>query len=145
MFSSASGDWETPSEIFQPLNDEFHFDLDACASKDNHKVPRYFSIDGTGLAHDALEQDWSKFGKSVWCNPPYGREIVKWVKKCSQESEKGLTVVALLPARTDTKWFWDYILDRAEIRLIKGRLKFGRAENSAPFPSMLVIFHAHPT
>lgn len=140
MFSSVCGEWSTPDEIFQPLDDEFHFDLDACASKENRKVPRYFSIDGTGIAHDALTQDWSKFGTSIWCNPPYGREIVKWVRKCFEESQKGLTVVALLPARTDTKWFWDYILDKAEIRLIKGRLKFGGAQNSAPFPSMIVIF-----
>ncbi len=140
LFSSARGDWETPDDLFEGLNGEFNFELDACASKDNCKVSRYFSIDGTGLAHDALQQDWSRFGKSIWCNPPYGRQIGKWVGKAYEASQKGATVVCLLPARTDTRWFWNYILDKAEIRLIKGRLRFNGAESGAPFPSMIVIF-----
>jgi hypothetical protein len=73
-------------------------------------------------------------------NPPYGREIGKWIKKAYEESLNGCTVVCLLPSRTDTRWFWDYILGKAEIRFIKGRLKFGGHKNAAPFPSMIVIY-----
>lgn len=79
-------------------------------------------------------------GGVTFCNPPYGREIGKWVRKAYEESKKGPTVVMLLPARTDTKWFHDYIYGKAEIRFIRGRLKFGGGENSAPFPSMVVVF-----
>ncbi len=140
LFSSASGDWSTPDEIFIPLHAEFRFDLDACATRENYKVPRYFSIDGSGIAQDALAQDWANYGKSIWCNPPYGRGIINWIRKAYEASQNGATVVCLLPARTDTQWFWSFILDKAEIRLIKGRLRFGNAENVAPFPSMICIF-----
>ena len=78
--------------------------------------------------------------ETVWCNPPYGREIGKWVEKAYNESLAGVTVVMLLPARTDTKWFHDYIYGKAEIRFVRGRLKFGDSKNSAPFPSMVIIF-----
>ena len=127
-FSSKTSEWETPQTLFDELDKEFHFDLDVCASGDNWKCINYFNKD-----MDGLSKQWSKRN---WMNPPYGREIGKWVKKAS---ENPLTV-CLLPARTDTKWFHDYILGKAEIRFIKGRLKFGGHKNSAPFPSMIVIF-----
>ena len=79
-------------------------------------------------------------GQTVFCNPPYGRELTKWVKKCHDEGQNGATVVMLIPARTDTRWFHDYIYNKAEIRFIKGRLKFGNSKSSAPFPSMLIIY-----
>jgi phage N-6-adenine-methyltransferase len=136
-FSSASDNWETPQWLFDYLDKEFNFSLDVCADSDNHKCPAWFTknIDG-------LKQDWYVHAKegACWMNPPYGREIGKWVRKAYEESQKGATVVCLLPARTDTKWFHDYIIGKAEIRFLKGRLKFGNAINSAPFPSMIVVF-----
>jgi len=80
-------------------------------------------------------------GYNVFCNPPYGKEIEKWVKKSYEESQKErTTIVMLIPARTDTAWFHKYIYNKAEIRFLKGRLKFSESKNSAPFPSMIVIF-----
>lgn len=135
MFSSATDLWATPQWLFDDFNAEFGFTLDACALPSNAKCAKYFTPEVDGLA-----QDWS--GEVVWCNPPYGREIGKWVKKCAEESKKNdTTVVALLPARTDTKWFHEYIYHKAEVVFLRGRLKFGDAKNSAPFPSMIVIFN----
>ena len=133
MFSSKTDDWETPQNLFDQLNNEFHFNIDVCATSKNKKCDVWY-----GKEIDGLKQDWTK--RCCWMNPPYGREIGKWVQKAYKESCKGCTVVCLLPARTDTKWFHDYIYNKAEIRFIKGRLKFGQAKNSAPFPSMIVIF-----
>lgn len=133
LFSSASVEWSTPQEVFDKLDDEFHFTLDAAATQENAKCERYYTKD-----QDGLKNPW---GGVVWCNPPYGRKIGLWVRKAYESThENGSTVVMLLPARTDTKWFHGYILHRAEIRFIAGRLKFGGAKNSAPFPSMVVIF-----
>lgn len=132
MYSSASDNWETPQDFFDALNAEFHFTLDAAASDENAKCARYFTKEQDGLA-----QDWTGV---VWCNPPYGREVGRWVAKAAGSAEKGAVVVMLLPARTDTRWFHDYINGRAEVRFVKGRLKFGGAKNSAPFPSMVVVF-----
>lgn len=133
LYSSASVEWSTPQAIFDKLNDEFHFTLDAAATPENAKCERYYT-----KAEDGLKMPW---GGVVWCNPPYGREIGLWVKKAYESAhENGGVVVMLIPARTDTKWFHDYVLHRAEIRFIAGRLKFGGAKNSAPFPSMVVIF-----
>ena len=131
MFSSATDEWSTPQDFFDKLNDEFSFTLDPCANDTNYKCKKYFTKTKNGLL-----QNWDD--EIVFCNPPYGREIGKWVKKAA---ESKATVVMLLPARTDTKWFHDYIYEKAEIRFIKGRLKFGGAQNSAPFPSMVVIFY----
>ena len=134
MFSSKTDQWATPTETFAELDAEFHFDLDPCADADNHKCERYFTKEINGLS-----QNWG--GCNVFCNPPYGRQIGEWVKKAYEESRKPNTlVVMLIPARTDTKWFHDYILGKAEIRFIRGRLKFGGADNAAPFPSMIVVF-----
>lgn len=135
LFSSKSNEWSTPQDFFDNLNNEFNFTLDPCATKENRKCEKYFSIE-----QDGLKQDWSN--NIVFCNPPYGKEIYKWVEKCYMESKKdNTTVVLLIPARTDTKYFHEYIYNKVkEIRFIKGRLKFGNQSNSAPFPSILVIF-----
>ena len=133
LFSSNKEDWETPPDLFAKLDKEFHFDLDACALPINAKCKKYYTPDINGLL-----QDWKG---CVWYNPPYGREINKWVQKAKEEHEKnGTKVVMLLPARTDTKWFHDYIYGNCEIRFLKGRLKFVGAKNGAPFPSMIAIF-----
>lgn len=135
IFSSKEEIWATPQEFYNHLNSEFNFDLDPCALPDNAKCNKYFTPD-----IDGLKQDWR--GHTVFCNPPYGRKISNWVKKCFEESIKeNTTVVMLIPARTDTVYFHEYIYHKAkEIRFIKGRLKFGNSKNSAPFPSMVVIF-----
>lgn len=133
MFSSKTDMWATPQAFFDDLNKEFHFELDVCDTRKNAKCGLYFTKDDNGL-----EMPWGH--KICWCNPPYGREIGKWVKKAYESSKDGATVVLLLPARTDTAWFHDYIYRRAEIRFIRGRLKFGNSKNSAPFPSMVCIF-----
>ncbi len=134
MFSSEKMDWTTPIELFKELNKEFNFTLDPCASSENALCKKYYTEKENGLI-----QDWG--GEIVYCNPPYGREVKHWVRKCYEESLKENTVIVLLIfARTDTKYFHDYIKDKAELRFIKGRLKFGNCKNSAPFPSILVIF-----
>ena len=134
MFSSQRNDWETPQDLFDMLNAEFNFTLDPCANAENAKCQKYFTQE-----QDGLRQDWQ--GETVFCNPPYGREIKKWISKAYQESLKPDTlVVMLLPSRTDTTWFHDYILPYGKINFIKGRLKFGNSKNSAPFPSMIVVF-----
>lgn len=134
MYSSKTCEWETPQAFFDALNAEFHFTLDVCATPKNAKCDRYFTLE-----QDGLSQDWK--GETVYCNPPYGREMPKWIKKCAEHGLSGGGVaVMLIPARTDTKAFHEYIYGKAEIRFIKGRLKFGGSNNSAPFPSMIVIF-----
>lgn len=132
-FSSKSNEWETPQDFFNILDKEFMFDIDVCATKENSKCKRWYEIRDNGLS-----KSWNDH--RVWCNPPYGREIGKWVKKASEAT--GGVVVMLIPARTDTKYFHEYIYQKpnVEIRFIKGRLKFGGHSNSAPFPSMVVIF-----
>ena len=129
MFSSKTDEWETPQEFFDKLNHEFGFDLDVCALPSNAKCKRFYTPKENGLI-----QPWDGI---VWCNPPYGRTIGDWVKKAYESKCK---VVMLLPARTDTKWFHEYIYGKAKIRFIKGRLKFGNSKNVAPFPSMIVVF-----
>lgn len=130
LFSSSSDEWETPQHIIDQLNEEFHFTLDPCASHSNHKCDRYFTKEDDGLS--------KKWGGVVFCNPPYS-QIAKWIKKASEEAEEGTTVVLLIPARTDTRWFHDYIYGKHEIRFIKGRLHFNNSKWSAPFPSMIVV------
>ena len=137
MFSSATDNWSTPQDFFDKLNDEFHFTLDVCADENNHKCEHYYTKE-----IDGLSRPWIG---TVWCNPPYGRKIGEWVRRAYISSQIGsATVVMLLPARTDTRWFHDYIYNKSntEIRFIKGRLKFGGCKNSAPFPSMVVIFRS---
>ena len=133
VFSSEKEDWETPQNLFDELNNEFHFTVDVASSDSNYKVDKHYTIKENGLI-----QDWAH--EVVWCNPPYGRKISEWVEKAFYS---GALVVMLLPARTDTKWFHKYIYNKhcVEVRFIKGRLKFGEQKNSAPFPSMIVIFY----
>lgn len=130
-FSSKTDQWATPHDFFDKLNNEFQFDLDPCADETNAKCKKYYTKEDDGLA-----QNWDGF--RVFCNPPYGREIGKWVKKASET--RGGLVVMLIPARTDTSYWHDYIHGKAEVRFIRGRLKFGDSKNSAPFPSAVVIF-----
>lgn len=132
LFSSKSVIWETPQDLFDKLNEEFHFDLDVCALPENAKCEKYYTPEDDGLS-----QPWNGV---CWCNPPYGKTIGKWVQKAYETFAEEGTVVMLLPARTDTKWFHEYIYNKAEIRFIKGRLKFGNSKNAAPFPSMIVVF-----
>ena len=134
-FSSNSNEWATPKGLFDILDEEFLFTLDPCATKDNAKCSKFYTQEDDGLS-----QDWSN--ERVFMNPPYGREIGKWIKKAYEEYEKGAIVVCLIPARTDTRYWHDYIFPHAAIRFLKGRIKFenGNKPQSAPFPSAVVIF-----
>lgn len=133
-FSSDSQTWATPQDFFDRLDAEFGFTLDVCALPDSAKCANYFTPETDGLS-----QSWRGV---CWTNPPYGREIGIWMKKAHEESLRGVVVVCLVPARTDTKWWHEYAMKAAEIRLVRGRLKFGGATTSAPFPSAVVIFDA---
>jgi site-specific DNA-methyltransferase (adenine-specific) len=133
MFSSKTVEWYTPQWLFDKLNDEFSFTLDPCSTHENAKCKKHYTIEENGLL-----QDW--FGETVFVNPPYCKQTKEWVKKSYEESLKGATVVMLLPCRPDVSYFHDYILGKAEIRFWRGRIKFGGSKNSAPFPSMIVIF-----
>ena len=134
MFSSEKDDWETPQDLFDELDEECHFTLDAASSDLNAKCEKHYTIEDDGLS-----QSWE--GNNVFLNPPYGRTMKDWMKKAYEESqEKNTTVVALVPARTDTAWFHDYVYGKAELRFLRGRLKFGGCENSAPFPSLVVVY-----
>ena len=131
-FSCATTEWETPQLLFEELSWTYGgFTLDPCAMRENAKCARFFSRE-----EDGLRQPWD--GK-VFLNPPYGREIGRWVKKAYEESLKGTLVVCLLPARTDTSWWQDYA-KRGHIHFLRGRLRFGDAKNTAPFPSAIVTF-----
>tara|TARA_R110002126_G_C10183612_1_gene475248 strand:+ start:67 stop:501 length:435 start_codon:yes stop_codon:yes gene_type:complete len=135
MPPSATDDWATPRDLFNVLNEEHRFDLDVAASSTNALCKEWFGLDHLDEARrDGLKADW--YGH-VWCNPPYGRVIKDWVLKASQHHD---LVVMLLPARTDTRWFHELVLPNADVKFIKGRLKFGGHTVSAPFPSMLVTF-----
>lgn len=130
-FSSKTDSWSTPQEFFDTLNAEFGFTLDPCATHENAKCEKYFTS-----TDDGLSECWD--GERVFMNPPYGRAIKDWVKKAY---ESKALVVCLVPSRTDTRWWHDYVIGGgAEVRFIKGRLKFGDAIHSAPFPSAVVIF-----
>lgn len=130
-FSSKTPEWSTPHELFQALDNEFHFTLDPCSTHDNAKCPNHFTVMQNGLI-----QEWSG---SVFMNPPYGRLIGQWMKKAFESSLSGCTVVCLVPARTDTAWWHNYAM-KGTVRFIRGRIKFGGCKNSAPFPSAIVIF-----
>ncbi|HEY4722804.1 MAG TPA: DNA N-6-adenine-methyltransferase, partial [Anaerolineae bacterium] len=130
--SSTTDDWHTPQWLFDLLHKEFKFKLDVCATARNAKCKRYFT-----RRDDGLKQTWRGV---CWMNPPYGREIGAWIEKAHQSAKDGATIACLVPARTDTAWWWDYCT-RGEIRFLRGRLQFSKAENGAPFPSALVIFY----
>ena len=133
-FKSDIQTWETPKAFFDQLNRLFGFTLDACASSENAKVGNYYTVE-----QNALTQEWQGV---VWCNPPYGREQVKFIQKAYDESVKhGSTVVCLIPARPDTKVWQDLIFAKADqVCFIKGRLKFGNSKDAAPFQSALIVF-----
>ena len=134
MLSSRTCEWSTPDGFYQDLNREFHFTLDPCSTHENAKCAYHFTKTDNGL-----HKNWG--GQRVFCNPPYGRVIGDWVKKAYEEAQKPETIVVMLiPARTDTRWFHEYIYGKAEVRFIRGRLRFGGSNQNAPFPSMVVIF-----
>ncbi|TXH45722.1 MAG: adenine methyltransferase [Desulfurellales bacterium] len=131
-FSSASNEWATDDEVFNALDREFGFTLDVASTVENAKCKQFFTQKENGLL-----QDWR--GHVCWMNPPYGREIGKWIEKAYNEAQRGAIVVCLIPARTDTD-YWHRWCFKGEVRFIKGRLKFGNHKNNAPFPSAIVIF-----
>jgi site-specific DNA-methyltransferase (adenine-specific) len=143
LFSSVSEDWQTPKSLYDEFNKHYHFDLDPCTTKENPLGTTYFYT----KEDNGLEKPWHG---NVFVNPPYNREIEKWLKKAKYELEKGfaMNVVFLLPARTDTLWFHKYICTKfgwsyrygVNVKFLKGRLKFTNSKNSAPFPSMIVTF-----
>jgi len=133
MFSSETAEWETPQNLFDALDTIYHFTLDPASNHENAKCQRHFTKE-----QDGLSQNWE--GETVFCNPPYGRDIAAWIKKGFQEAQKpGTKVVMLLPARTDTQWFHDYCL-KGKVEFLRGRLKFGGSKYNAPYPSMIVVF-----
>lgn len=135
MTSSNSNEWETPQDFFDKLNVEFRFTLDAAATPENAKCERFYT-----QQDDALKRPWRGI---VWCNPPYGRVIGRFVRKGWEEAQRGATVVMLIPARTDTRYWHNYVMKAAEVRLVRGRLHFphpGRKPGIAPFPSAVVVF-----
>ena len=136
-FKSETSEWATPKDFFDKLNDEFHFTLDPCATDSNKKVNRFFTKKDNGL-----EKSWES--EIVFMNPPYGREIGRWVEKAYLESKRGALVICLIPSRTDTKWWHNYVMRSSEIRFVRGRIKFGLSKNSAPFPSAVIIFGKRP-
>jgi len=133
LFSSLTPEYSTPLSLYYQLDQEFHFTLDPCATIENHKCKVFYTI-----KEDGLKQQWT--GR-VFMNPPYGREIYKWIKKAFESVENGNCelVVCLIPSRTDTKWWHDFCMKSNDIRFIKGRLKF-RDNKPAPFPSCIVVF-----
>ena len=132
LTSSNTDEWATPQDLFDKLDATFHFTLDPCATPENTKCAKFYT-----KHQDGLKQDWG--GEVIWCNPPYGREIGKWIQKCAEH--KGVAVM-LIPARTDTRWWHSYIDKNpdAHVYFIKGRLKFGDGKNPAPFPSAIVVY-----
>jgi phage N-6-adenine-methyltransferase len=154
MFSKASDEWATPLAFYVPLDAEFDFALDAAATADNSKCSMYLGPDHAQQAcRDALTCDWNRIlgssiaDQSVWLNPPYSR-CKEFVAKAADERRRGVRTVMLMPSRTDTRWFHEHLWDAdknttrpgIELRFVRGRLKFGDGKNSAPFPSMVVVF-----
>tara|TARA_R110000824_G_scaffold148920_7_gene318939 strand:- start:13986 stop:14477 length:492 start_codon:yes stop_codon:yes gene_type:complete len=144
MFSSNSPDWGTPTKLFDKLNSMFDFTLDPCCNSYNAKCKKFYTIE-----EDGLSKSWR--GEKVFCNPPYGRQIKYWVKKAYEESRHpGTTVVLLIPARTDTSYWHEYVMKSEMIYFIKGRLHFmsglsNEETNAAPFPSVVVVFKSDGT
>ena len=148
LFSKNSDLWETPAAVFRDLDDEFHFDLDAAALRESAKCGEYLGPDHEDpKKRDALRCAWGQRGWRVWLNPPYSR-CREFVAKAHEWSRRGRTVVCFIPSRTDTRWYHEYLWDAenhrfrpgVQIRFFKGRVKFGSSKNSAPFPSMAVVF-----
>lgn len=133
MFTSDTSEWATPQDFFDKLNAEFHFTLDPCATPENAKCGKFYTKEQNGLT-----QNWT--GETVFCNPPYGKEISAWVEKCYKHSLSGECAVMLIPSRTDTRWFHEWVYGKAELRFVKGRLRFNDSKGSAPFPSLVVVY-----
>ena len=131
LMTSNTDLWSTPRDFFDDYNAIYHFDVDVCATSENALCAKFYSP-----KDDGLSKEWHGI---CWMNPPYGREIGKWMKKAYESSLHGATVVCLVPARTDTAWWHEYAM-KGEIEFIRGRLKFGGSKNSAPFPSAVVVF-----
>ena len=129
LFSSQSGSHATPSDLYATLDSEFGFTLDPCPLTERDGE---YAVDGLALS-------WK--GQRVFCNPPYGRGIGAWLAKAAEAD----VAVFLLPARTDTKWWHEYQPLATETRFVKGRLRFGNAKAGAPFPSVILVFHAGQT
>ena len=139
--TSLDDTWTTPKKFYEKLNEEFNFKLDAAALKSSALCKKWYGPDHPEVnRRDAFLHNWTEEAEnsSIWLNPPYGRTIKEWFKKANLESRRGGVVVCLVPARTDTAWWWDYCIEH-EIRFIRGRLKFGNQPNSAPFPSAVII------
>ena len=145
MFGKATDEWETPQATFDALNAEFHFVLDAAATAENRKCPNYRGPDhAQPECRNGLVSDWAE---STFINPPYS-QCAAFIAKAAAEAARGCTVVCLVPSRTDTRWFQSFVWDGSkhaprsgvEVRFLKGRLKFGNSKNSAPFPSVVIIF-----
>lgn len=134
QFESATVEWPTPDTLWKPLNDEFGFTLDVCATPENAKCARYFT-----KAQDGLAQEWQGV---CWMNPPYGREMVGWLKRAEAEKANGVTTVALIPSRTNTGWWHDVVM-KNEVRFVRGRPKFGNADQGLPWPLAVIIFRAN--
>lgn len=137
-FSSQTNEWGTPDEVFQRYNRKYKFTLDPCATASNHKCDKYYTMEDDGLS-----KSWE--GEVVWMNPPYGRGIKDWIKKAFDERLNGVTTVCLIPSRTDTRYWHDYVFEDSSIEFLKGRIKFIRPDgtegDAAPFPSAIVIFN----
>ena len=133
LYSSRSEEWPTPVDFFAMLDREFNFSLDPCATAGNAKCAKFFT-----KAQNGLLQDWGK--EVVFCNPPYGKHMRIWARKCFEASQRGALVVMLAHSRTDTRWFHDWVYGKAELRFVRGRLKFGNSKLSAPFPSLVAIY-----
>ncbi len=136
MKSSLTNEWTTPRDLFDELDAEFSFTLDAASTNENALCADHYTE-----RDDGLSKPWAG---SVWLNPPYGSEIGKWMKKAAETNRGGVTV-CLVPARTDTAWWHEYVVGHAtEVRFIRGRLKFGGSQSGAPFPSAVVIYDKRP-
>jgi len=134
LHSSRSEEWPTPQSFFNALNLEFRFTLDPCATRENAKCVNFFTKRHNGLTHS-----WGRH--RVFCNPPYGKPMWDWARKCNEASRQGALVVLLAHSRTDTRWFHDWVYGKAaEIRFVRGRLRFGDGKQSEPFPSLVAIF-----
>lgn len=133
IFSRKSDEWITPQDFFDELDKKYHFDMDVASTKENAKCRIFFTKE-----EDGLDQKWAG---NVWCNPPYSK-VGKWIQKASEEMENGVTTVMLVPSRTDTRWFHDYVYRKPgiDIEFIKGRMRFSGATGNAPFPNMLIVF-----
>lgn len=133
LYSSRSEEWPTPKDFFERLDAEFQFTLDPCATARNAKCRIYFT-----KGDDGLRQSWGRH--RVFCNPPYGRQMRQWAEKCFAAAQGGALVVLLAHARTDTRWFHDWVYGKADVRFVRGRLRFGDGSQSAPFPSLVAIY-----